>query len=1284
MRRAGPTVDAGEAPVPCGVIIPPAFDADATTQDRSDPNTLETRLSGRVARPSLFRAITGLGDPPTRPSRRTPDVIRRLARTVAATLLAAALASTGVVPASASEGGSIAGVVTNTEGEALSGSLVTLYAPDPLSSIRLTLAQTRTDSAGAYSFDGLAARSYAVMASGPEGSEYLREAWDDAPSWQTPTVIALAEGEARDGIDFRLALAGVVRGTVTDTAGAPIRGAFVQVRCGEADCSGYHEYSATTDASGRYEIRRVDPGTYLARFTATAAATGTDLGYIQSQSSAFDVAADAVVSSIDAGLTEASMISGVVTNPDGAPERSSTVELHVREGGQWRELDSRNTFEEGRYAFTGLPQGTYALRFWTSNGEYDYVEHWQGDEPDAASGDLVELTPGESATVDHRFVAGATLTGTVTDGTGAAFASQPVILHSAVGDDLTRISTVWTTSAGTFEFRHLRAGSYSIQFPQSAFALGEWWADADGPEAARRVDVQAGETAELSAILERAPVPLEGPSIVGSAMVGDRLTVTASSTRPDATISYQWFAAGTPLAGATSSELAITSSMLGQSISVEATASAPGAPSTARVSEPTAPVLLPATVSAPTVSGSATVGSTLSAQATSSTPGAAISYAWFADGNPISGAASSKLTLGVEHLMVRISVRATATAPGYASVTSAPATIGQVWAGTLTSSVPTIRGSLSTGSTVTADPGAWTGGTSFGYRWYADGQPVDGATGPTLVLTDAFAGKAIRVRVDGTKDGYTPAATVSPHTSKVLRVSTPTLSGTPAVGAKLTAKSGTWATGATLRYQWYASGAPISGATGTTLTLTGSHAGKQITVRVSGSLAGHASASRTSAPTPKVPVAGTPAVSGAAATGSRLTAKPGTWTTGTSFTYQWYADAAAVAGATGSTFVPSTAQAGKRISVRVTGALAGYATVARTSASTGPVYLAPAPAISGTLSVGSTVSVVRGTWTSGSAFTYQWYANGSAISGATATSLKLTSGLAGKQISIRVTGRLSGYPTTSRDSARTPRVIVTAAPSISGTPSVGRTLTANPGTWTAGTTFGYQWYANGTAIPGASARTFVPTASQTRMQLSVRVTGRLEGYATVSRSSAVTSRVALAGTPVIGGTPAVGQTLTAMPGTWTSGTALTYQWYASGSPISGATSTSLKLTGSHAGKQVTVRVTGRLSGYPTVSRDATPTARVMTAGTPTITGTPAVGAALTAAPGTWTTGTALTYAWYGDGVAIEGATANTFTPGEGQVGMQITVRVTGVLSGFATVSTTSARTAVVVPAAPAP
>ncbi|WP_052226303.1 hypothetical protein [Microbacterium mangrovi] len=338
-----------------------------------------------------------------------------------------------------------------------------------------------------------------------------------------------------------------------------------------------------------------------------------------------------------------------------------------------------------------------------------------------------------------------------------------------------------------------------------------------------------------------------------------------------------------------------------------------------------------------------------------------------------------------------------------------------------------------------------------------------------------------------------------------------------------------------------------------------------------------------------------PTIAGSAIVGTTLTAKPGIWTTGTTFAYQWYAAGTAIPGATAPTFRLTTLQDGKSITVKVTGSKTGYAIVARTSVGTKLVMRPATPKISGYAAVGLTLKAVPGTWSPGTTFSYHWYANGTAITGASASAFKLTAAQRDKRISVRVTGSKSGYPTVARTSASTLRTTLSGPATITGTPLYGKTLTAHHGTWATGTAFSYHWYANGVYITGATRSTLYLGTSLKTKNITVKVTGTKSGYATVVRTSPATLKVATASTPTISGTKQVGKILTAHPGTWTTGTAFAYQWYVSGTAITGAKYSTLKLTAGTKGKRITVKVTGRKYGYPTIAKVSAATAAIAAA-----------------------------------------------------------------------------------------
>jgi len=130
-----------------------------------------------------------------------------------------------------------------------------------------------------------------------------------------------------------------------------------------------------------------------------------------------------------------------------------------------------------------------------------------------------------------------------------------------------------------------------------------------------------------------------------------------------------------------------------------------------------------------------------------------------------------------------------------------------------------------------------------------------------------------------------------------------------------------------------------------------------------------------------------------------------------------------------------------------------------------------------------------------------------------------------------------------------------SAPTISGQPREGSTLTANNGSWAnSPTSFAYQWQqcdssgGSCNAISGATSKTYKVATSDVDHTLKVAVTAtNADGSntATSSASDVVSSSKAPNNTaaPQISGTAKVGEQLTASTGTWTGGVkSFSYQW----------------------------------------------------------------------------------------------------------------------------------------------
>lgn len=363
-----------------------------------------------------------------------------------------------------------------------------------------------------------------------------------------------------------------------------------------------------------------------------------------------------------------------------------------------------------------------------------------------------------------------------------------------------------------------------------------------------------------------------------------------------------------------------------------------------------------------------------------------------------------------------------------------------------------------------------------------------------------------------------------------------------------------------------------------------------------------------------------PTISGTPKVGSRLTANPGTWLSSSGYTpgasvryaYQWLADGATISGATSTSYTPTTATSGKRISVRVTASASGYTGGSATSGATGAVAASTMtnsarPVVTGDPVVGAVLTGTRGLWTPAPDSTsFQWYADGAPIPGATAPTLTLTSAQAGAAITLRVTATKAGYASSSADSLPTAPVVGTGpvltapTPSISGDAVLGATLHAVPGDWgPAPVALAYQWKRDGADVTGAVGADYTLDVADVGHRLSVTLTGTKDGYPTVSRTSSSSAVVAAgtltAPTPTITGTAQQGRTLTAVPGAWTPGTALAFQWTRAGTSISGATGATYVPTETDIGKTLSVVVTGTKPGFATLSRASASTSPVSSA-----------------------------------------------------------------------------------------
>jgi hypothetical protein len=171
---------------------------------------------------------------------------------------------------------------------------------------------------------------------------------------------------------------------------------------------------------------------------------------------------------------------------------------------------------------------------------------------------------------------------------------------------------------------------------------------------------------------------------------------------------------------------------------------------------------------------------------------------------------------------------------------------------------------------------------------------------------------------------------------------------------------------------------------------------------------------------------GSVAITGTARFGGTVTAVAADWAPAVTFGYQWIIDGVAVPGLTGQSIKLGSADIGKSLAVQVTGSAPYYTPVAAGSA---PVVIGKAlfrttrPTLRGTPRARRVLSVKLKGWAprpgkNGVKVRYQWMRNGKAIKGAKARTYRVRAKDRGKQISVKVRAKASGYETGKRTSKK--------------------------------------------------------------------------------------------------------------------------------------------------------------------------------------------------------------------------------------------------------------------------
>ena len=781
-------------------------------------------------------------------------------------------------------------------------------------------------------------------------------------------------------------------------------------------------------------------------------------------------------------------------------------------------------------------------------------------------------------------------------------------------------------------------------------------------------------------------------------------------------ITYQWKADDVAIGGATAATYTLTLAENNKLITVSANYTdlqGTAESVTSAATNAVVPNSLP--TGSLTINGTAQEDATLTADASAvnDVDGLGVfSYQWKADGVAISGATATTYTLTQVEVGKKITVSISYTdGIGVNESVTSTETVAVANVNDNPEGNPVITGTAEEDQTLTADASAVNdadGLGTFSYQWKADNVAIGGATSTTYTLTQAEVGKAVTVTVSytdlqGTAESVTSAATGNVANVNDLPAGTLAIDGTIQEDATLTANTSgitdeDGLTGAVYAYQWKADGTDISGATANTYTLTQAEVGKAITVTVAYTDDFTTNETYTSGATIAVvnvndlPV-GTPVITGSAiqyktleASVSGISDEDGLGT----FSYQWKADDVAISGATSTTYTLTLAEVGKAITATVSYTDLQGTAESVTSAATSVVQPNNAPTgsvtISGTAQEDETLtadasSVADADGPPSLTLSYQWKANGVAISGATAATYTLTQAEVDNTITVTVSYTDNNGVNESVTSAATVAVVnvndnPTGTVSVAGLLFDGQLLTASNdlddedgmGPIT------YQWKADDIAINGATDATYTLTSAELGKVMSVSANYTdLQGTAesvTFTAGVVVQPNNEPTGSITISGTAQEDETLTADASSVADADGppsltLSYQWKASGWDISGATATTYTLTQAEVDSTITVMVSYTDNNGINESLTSAATVAVVNvndapAGTLVIDGTAQEDETLTANTSGITDEDGLgtfSYQWKADAVAISGATSTSYTLTQAEIGKAITVTV---------------------------
>jgi hypothetical protein len=357
-----------------------------------------------------------------------------------------------VAPASALAG-TISGTITADGGGPIQGFVSVCAEPEEGSAF----CEPVSEGSSEYTITAPAGK-YRVSFNGA-GNNYVSQYWRNSSSFLGATVIDLAEGDSRTGIDADMVTGAEVSGTIVETDGKPLHRVAACVR--EVDGNETRTCSLTNE-EGEYVIASIAPGDYLLSFE--EGFSGPE--YVKNFWPEKSTEGEAEVLTFAAGdsmkanatLVEAGRIEGTLTGEGEVPS-SGEVCAYKPDG---RKVACEGVAGESNYQIGGLAPGSYVVGF-TIHG---HLPAYSGGAKDFADATPVTVQAGGSASASADLESEPGISGTVT----ALNTGEPIEgVEVCVEENGAPGGCVYTDEDGKYTF-YLFPGTYRVRFGLDGYA----------------------------------------------------------------------------------------------------------------------------------------------------------------------------------------------------------------------------------------------------------------------------------------------------------------------------------------------------------------------------------------------------------------------------------------------------------------------------------------------------------------------------------------------------------------------------------------------------------------------------------------------------------------------------------------------------------------------------------------------------------------------------------------------------------------------------------------------